>query len=80
MQNCLTTLFAAALAVLFTPACEALPLQDPAIPEFEQLGPDSSPQPGIPAGKLTSGHFRSTVFPDTVREYSVYVPAGYDGT
>ncbi|MBL4884090.1 MAG: esterase family protein, partial [Planctomycetaceae bacterium] len=42
------------------------------------LGPDSYPQPGVPKGELTEHQWAtSKVFPDTVRDYWVYVPAQY---
>lgn len=80
MQHYLKLLFCTSLSVLLMPACHGVPVQEAETPPFEQLGPDSQPQPGTPTGKMTTGLFRSTLFPDTVREYSVYVPAGYDGT
>ncbi len=45
------------------------------------LGPDSNPQEGVPQGEI-KGPFEwtSDIFPGTVREYWVYVPAQYDGT
>jgi enterochelin esterase family protein len=43
-----------------------------------QLGPDSQEQPGVPKGKLSKHRWTSTVFPGTVRDYWVYVPAQYD--
>jgi gluconolactonase len=43
------------------------------------LGPDSLPQPGVPQGKLEKFTWAtSRVFPGTVRDYWVYVPAQYD--
>lgn len=43
-------------------------------------GPDSKKQPGVPEGKVTKySHNESKVFPGTVRDYWVYVPAQYDG-
>jgi enterochelin esterase-like enzyme len=44
-----------------------------------QLGPDSMEQPGVPKGKVTKYSWKSQIFPDTVRDYWVYVPAQYDG-
>ncbi len=39
-------------------------------------GPDSLPQPGVPKGELVKGTFeQSKVFPGTVRDYTVYLPA-----
>jgi len=43
------------------------------------LGPDSQPQAGVPQGRIT--HYRwdnSRIYPGTVRDYWVYVPAQYD--
>ena len=42
------------------------------------LGPDSLPQPGVPAGSLTQYHWRSQhIYPGTERDYWVYVPQQY---
>ncbi len=43
--------------------------------------PDSKRQDGVPQGKI-EGPFpwKSTIFPGTVRDYWVYVPAQYDGS
>lgn len=41
------------------------------------LGPDSQRQPGVPRGTVTQATWRSKVFPGTVRDYWVYVPAQY---
>jgi enterochelin esterase family protein len=43
-----------------------------------KFGPDSMEQPGVPRGKVTKHSWTSTVFPGTVRDYWVYVPAQYD--
>src|SRR5262249_48656400 len=43
-----------------------------------QLGPDSQEQAGVPKGKVTKHTWTSKVFPETVRDYWVYVPAQYD--
>jgi gluconolactonase len=41
-------------------------------------GPDSKPQPGVPKGELIKLSFdKSKVFPGTVRDYWIYVPAQY---
>ena len=43
-----------------------------------QLGPDSQPQPGVPQGRIEKHTFStSRVYPGTVRDYYVYVPAQY---
>jgi len=40
--------------------------------------PDRTVQQGVPQGQITSGQFSdSQIFPGTVRDYSVYVPAQY---
>jgi enterochelin esterase-like enzyme len=45
-----------------------------------KLSPDSQPKDGVPRGKLTKREWKSEVFPGTVRNYWVYVPAQYDGS
>jgi len=45
-----------------------------------QPGPDSMEQPGIPRGTVTKYTWKSKIFPGTVRDFWVYVPAQYDGT
>ena len=45
------------------------------------LGPDSMPQPGVPQGKLVGPiALPSKVYPDTSRNYWVYVPAQYEAS
>ena len=39
------------------------------------FGPDSHRQPGVPKGAVTQYHTRSSIFPGTLRDYWVYVPA-----
>lgn len=47
--------------------------------EDYQLGPDSQRQEGVPRGTVTKHEWKdSKVFPGTVRDYWVYVPAQYD--
>jgi sugar lactone lactonase YvrE/enterochelin esterase-like enzyme len=41
------------------------------------LGPDSQRQAGVPQGKVTKHTWTSQIFPGTVRDYWVYVPAQY---
>ena len=41
------------------------------------LGPDSQRQPGVPHGMVTQQEWRSTIFPGTIRNYWVYVPAQF---
>jgi enterochelin esterase family protein len=44
-----------------------------------ELGPDSQRQEGVPQGKVTKHQWtESKIFPGTVRDYWVYVPAQYD--
>ncbi|MEQ9406717.1 MAG: alpha/beta hydrolase-fold protein [Fuerstiella sp.] len=45
-----------------------------------QLGPESQRQDDVPRGEVTKHTWQSKIFPDTTREYYVYVPAQYDGT
>ncbi len=46
---------------------------------FAAENPNRQVQAGVPQGKLSSGQFKeSQIFPGTVRDYSVYVPAQYD--
>jgi sugar lactone lactonase YvrE/enterochelin esterase-like enzyme len=69
----LASLFALVLATLSGAAG-----QPPAEPDYP-LGPDSQRQPGVPQGKVTQFQFAdSKIFPGTVRDYWVYVPAQYD--
>jgi enterochelin esterase-like enzyme len=42
-----------------------------------ELGPDSKRQDGVPQGTVTKHELKSRVFPGTVRDYWVYVPAQY---
>ncbi len=42
-------------------------------------GPDSQRQPGVPVGAVTKSTWLSEIFPGTVRDYWVYVPAQYTG-
>lgn len=48
-------------------------------PESYPIPPEAVEQPDVPKGKIDGPHeFRSELFPGTVREYWIYVPAGYD--
>lgn len=58
-------LFALALNFAFTAAAQYA------------LGPDSERQPGVPQGKVTQYSWTSKIFPGTVRDYWLYVPAQY---
>ncbi|HKX28705.1 MAG TPA: SMP-30/gluconolactonase/LRE family protein [Blastocatellia bacterium] len=47
-------------------------------PQDYQPGPDSKPQPDVPKGEVLKFSFeQSKIFPGTVRDYWVYVPAQY---
>ena len=49
--------------------------------ETYPLHQDSQQHDGVPAGKVTQGVFRdSEIFPGTVRDYWIYVPAQYDAS
>ncbi|MGD0001490.1 MAG: alpha/beta hydrolase-fold protein [Bryobacteraceae bacterium] len=41
------------------------------------LSPDAERRPGVPAGKIEKFTWTSRIFPGTVRDYWVYVPAQY---
>jgi enterochelin esterase family protein len=44
-----------------------------------QLGPDSEPHPGVPQGKVVGPlTLASNVYPNTTRNYWIYVPAQYE--
>ena len=47
-------------------------------PQEYVLGPDSQRQPGVPQGKVTKLEWTSQIYPGTVRDYWIYVPARYD--
>ena len=63
------------LIVLFnTSFTSAAPLDD-----VYSLGPDSAPHPGVPQGRVIGPMtLASNVYPNTTRNYWVYVPAQYD--
>lgn len=44
------------------------------------IGPDALPQVGVPQGKVTRHSWESKIFPNTTRDYWVYVPAQYDAS
>jgi enterochelin esterase-like enzyme len=68
------TRWAATLVLLLMPLASAYAGDD------YQLGPDSQKQPGVPEGKVTKSTWKSTIFPGTVRDWWLYVPAQYDAT
>lgn len=46
--------------------------------EAYQLGADSQRKPGVPQGVVTKFAWESKIYPNTKRDYYVYVPAQYD--
>ncbi len=57
----------------------ALPLAFVAAKDDYRLGPDSQRQAGVPVGKVTQQPaWKSDIFPGTVRDWWIYVPAQYD--
>ena len=66
----------AALALLL-----ALTLRPAPAADDYTYGPDSSPQSGVPKGKVTQFKWdKSKVYEGTERDCWLYVPAQYDGT
>ncbi len=63
--------------LLFAAALPA-PAADETQPGPYKLGPDSEEHPDVPKGKVTKSTWKSEIFPGTVRDYWVYVPAQYD--
>lgn len=48
--------------------------------QYKKLTPDSEEQAGVPKGRLEKFTWdKSKVFPNTVRDVTVYIPAQYDG-
>lgn len=62
----------AAASVLLVLSCPIFAKDD------YQLGPDSMEQPGVPKGKVDKFLWKSEIFPKTIREVLVYIPAQYD--
>ena len=62
-------------ALLLSAACCSCLAQEETYP----VPPEAVEQEGVPKGTLDGPHqFESTIFPGTVREYWIYVPAKYD--
>jgi len=70
---------ALAIAGLSLNALLMLPAAALAADDYK-IGPEASPQPGVPQGKVTKHAWQSKIFPDTTRDFWIYVPAQYDGT
>lgn len=47
-------------------------------PKEYPLGPDSQRKEGVPRGEVIRRVLKSEVYPGTIREYFIYVPAQYD--
>jgi enterochelin esterase family protein len=61
------------------PAFVLLPLLSASLAAADpKHGPDSEEHKGVPQGTVTKHTWKSAVFPGTVRDYWVYVPAQYD--
>ena len=58
-------------------ACALLLIPAAARAEEYVPGPDSHRQAGVPQGKVTKYEWTSKIYPGTVRDYWVYVPAQY---
>lgn len=70
------------LSAFWIPSCSFLTLGLSTLVALEipKLGPDSQVQSGVPQGTLTKKTFSSShIFPETTRDYWVYVPKQYDG-
>ncbi len=66
-------LFLAIMPILFFPHASLLLAQ-----ESYSVHPDSKPQAGVPKGEIKGPfQWKSQIFPGTVRDYAVYVPAQY---
>jgi gluconolactonase len=57
--------------------CFALAMCAALLAQEYSLGPDSQRQKDVPQGKVTKHTWTSKIFPGTVRDYWVYVPAQY---
>src|SRR5687768_17602312 len=70
-----------AVALLLTLASATASVAAPT-DDVYKLGPDSQYQPGVPKGKIEGPLTleSKSVYPNTTRNYWVYVPAQYDGT
>lgn len=70
---------AAVLGIGLLAFAPLLRAQDGPQPRSYPRSPDSFPRPDVPIGEVTHHELlASSVFPGTVRRYSVYVPAQYD--
>lgn len=79
MRTRLTTLFQ---TTFLLGSCLLLPLSTGMLQAADdyKLGPDSMVQDGVPQGEIIQAKWESKkVFPGTIRDYWIYVPAQYDG-
>jgi enterochelin esterase-like enzyme len=61
--------------------CLAVSLPAAPTDDVYKLGPDSTPQEGVPQGKVTDWEqLPSAAYPGTLHDFCVYVPAQYDAT
>jgi enterochelin esterase-like enzyme len=61
--------------------CLALALPAAPTDDVYKLGPDSTPQEGVPQGKVTDWEqLPSAAYPGTLHDFCVYVPAQYDAS
>ena len=58
----------------------SLLLAAPLSAETYEFTADSKPQADVPKGKVTRYDWKSQIYPGTLRQYYVYVPAQYDGS
>src|SRR2546426_107778 len=58
--------------------CRTLKISPQSAAEGYKLGPDSMAREGGPRGEVTQYRWQSKIFPGTVRDYWIYVPAQYD--
>jgi enterochelin esterase family protein len=84
LSRCLCLLAASTLVGLALAQDDAKPKEKPKDTPKKQLyshGPDSKEQPGVPKGEVINmPTWKSTIFPDTERAWSLYVPKQYDGS
>ncbi len=62
----------------FQPAVKTEPKESPKSESKPARHPDAEPKPGVPEGKVVERPvWKSSIFPNTERNWSVYVPAQY---
>src|SRR5277367_5967510 len=67
------------MRILLSLACLGLFAASVHAADDYKLGPDSQEQADVPKGKVTKYSWnQSEIFPGTVRDYWVYLPAQYD--